>query len=474
MTEMAMGVIIGNRDFFADELCKKGRNDLLPILKEMGIEPILLDEEEGVYGSIQDRNDAKKSIELFKKQKEKIKGIIVSLPNFGDEKSIVETIKESDLDVPVLVHAFPDRIDELDYINRRDSFCGKISVCNNLKQFGINFSLTESHTLSPDSKEFRAEIDKFIGVCNVIDKLKGARIGLIGIRPADFNTVRFSEKILQRNNISVEPISMLYFVNKVEKLDNDNKEVVSSLEELKSYMDTSKVPESAMIKMAKLNVIYNKWVNENEIDAVAFQCWDSLQNSLGINPCTVMSIFSNRGIPSACESDVMGALSMLALQAASEKPSGIVDWNNNYGDDPDKAIIFHCGNFAKDIYSCKGNSCPQVNYPEILGSTLGQENTYGSIDGEIKPDNITFVRVHTNDNKGEIEAYLAEGEITDDLLDTFGSRGVAEVEGLQDLMNYICQNGFEHHVAINLSLVSDILEEAMTNYLGWKVYNHKK
>jgi L-fucose isomerase-like protein len=473
MNKVSMGVLIGNRDFFADELCEKGRNDLLPILKEMGIQPILLDEEEGVFGSIQDRKDAKKSIDLFKKHKENIKGIIVSLPNFGDEKSIVETIKESDLDVPVLVHAFPDKVDELDYINRRDSFCGKISVCNNLKQFGIDFSLTKNHTLAPDTKEFKDEIDKFIGVCNVVDKLKGARIGLIGIRPADFNTVRFSEKILQRNNISVEPISMLDFVNKVESLDKDNSAVINSLEELNSYMDTSKVPESAMMKMAKLNVIYKKWVKENEIDAVAFQCWDSLQNSLGINPCTVMSIFSNIGIPSACESDVMGAVSMLALQAASKKPSGIVDWNNNYGDNPDKAIIFHCGNFAKDIYSCNGNSCPQINYPEILGSTLGQENTYGSIDGEIKPDNITFARVHTNDNNGEIEAYLAEGEITDDLLDTFGSRGVAEVEGLQNLMNYICKNGFEHHVAINLSLVSDILEEAMTNYLGWKVYNHK-
>lgn len=474
MDKITLGVIIGNRDFFADELCKEGRESLLPILEANGIKPIILDEDEGVYGSVQNRDDACKCANLFKKHSDEIKGIIVTLPNFGDEKSIVEAIKMSGLDVPILVHGFSDDTGKLDYIQRRDSFCGKISVCNNLRQNGFNYSLTSLHTVDPATEHFREDLNKFIGVCNVFDKVKGARIGLIGARPADFNTVRFSEKILQKNDISVEPIGLLQLINDIDKLSDDDKEVQEAIKELNAYLDTSAVPAVSMVKIAKLLIVYREWVVENEIDAVAFQCWDTLQGSLGVNPCLVMSVLSNEGVPSACESDVMGALSMYALQAASELPSAIVDWNNNYDNDPDKAVIFHCGNYPKEVYSCSANVCPKVSYPEILGSTLGKENTYGAIEGRIKASEITFARVSTDDITGKIQVYLAEGEITEDSLDTFGSWGVARVAGLQKLMNYICSNGFEHHVAINLSSVADVLAEAFNNYLGWKVYKHKE
>ena len=246
-----------------------------------------------------------------------------------------------------------------------------------------------------------------------------------------------------------------------------------SLQKIKNYMDTELVSETDLNKMAKLMVVYNNWIEANELDAVAFRCWDSLQESLGINPCLVMSLFSNNLIPSACESDVMGALSMLALQEASKSPSGLVDWNNNYGKDPEKAVLFHCGNFPKNIYKCSGKDCPSVNYPPILASTLGQENTYGTIDGHLKAGPITFARLSTNDEDGTIKAYLAEGEITSDELDTFGSWGVVKVNKLQKLMSYICQQGFEHHVAINLAQVKNILDEAFSKYMGWDVYNHE-
>jgi len=473
MDKITMGVIIGNRGFFADELCKAGREKLLPVLEENGVKPIVLDENQGVYGSVQNREDAQKCAQLFKEHADEIKGIVVTLPNFGDEKAIAEAIKISGLDVPVLIHAFADETGKLDYIHRRDSFCGKISVCNNLKQYNIKYSLTNLHTVDPETDQFKDDIIKFVGVCNVLDNIKGSRLGLIGARPADFNTVRFSEKILQNNDISVEPIGLLQLINEIEELSNDDNEVKEALEELNSYLDTSSVPTEAMNKMAKLLVVYRRWVEDNDIDAVAFQCWDSLQGTLGINPCMVMSLLSNQGVPSACESDIMGALSMYALQSASDLPSAIVDWNNNYDNDPDKAVIFHCGNYPKDVYSCSGNRCPQVKFADILGSTLGEGNTYGAIKGNIKAGDVTFGRIHTDDNSGKVQVYLAEGKVTEDYLDTFGSWGVTRVEGLQDLMTYICKTGFEHHVAINLSSVADILEEAFTNYLGWEVYNHK-
>lgn len=464
MGKIKMGVIIGNRGFFADELCKTAREELLPVLEEAGIEPIILHEEEGIYGSVETREDAKKCAKLFKKHREEIKGVIVSLPNFGDEKAIAETLRMSGLEVPILVHAFPDNVDKLDYENRRDSFCGKISVCNNLRQYGIKFSLTEFHNVAPGSENFKKDLNKFIGVCRVVDKLKGARIGVIGPRPADFNTVRYSEKLLEHYNISVEPIGL---INILEMIEEDQEVINKNRERIESYITTDGVPGASLEKMAGFLDAVEKWIEENELDAVAFQCWDAIQQYFGINPCTVMSMLSNRKIPAACEADVLGTLSMLALQEASDSPSALVDWNNNYGSEPDKFIVFHCGNFAKDIYS----SC-SVNYAEILGSTLGNENTYGAIYGRIKPGQITFARLTTDDVEGKIKALVAEGEVADEELKINGSWGAVEVPELQKLMQYICTNGFEHHVAVNLSSVADILDEAFTKYLGWEVYNH--
>ncbi len=462
MEKIKLGVIIGNRDFFSDKLCKKARAELLQVLKNKGVEPVILPVEEGVYGSVETREDAKKCAALFKEKKDEIKGVIVSLPNFGDEKAISEALSMSGLDVPILIHAFPDASDKLSYEHRRDSFCGKISVCNVLRQYGIKYTLTKLHNEAPDSKEFKKDLHKFIGVCNVVDTLQGARVGMIGPRPADFETVRYSEKILQSYNISVEPIGLLDILESIDDdFENDNYKRISS------YIPTGNVPEESLEKMAGFLGGVEKWIKENELDTIAIQCWDALQKSLGINPCTVMSLLSNSGIPASCEADVMGAISMLALQAASSSPSALVDWNNNFDDDPNKFVVFHCGNYAKDFYS----SCT-MSYAEILGSTLGNDNTYGAIDGRIKPGEITFARITTDDVSGKVKALLAEGTVADKKLDVAGSWGLIDVPDLQDLMKHICLNGFEHHVAINLSSVSDILDEAFSTYMNWEVYQH--
>ncbi len=465
MSQIIMGVIMGNRGFFSSELCKDARKRILSVLEASGVKPIILSPEEGVYGSVESRKDAVKSAELFKKHREEIKGIIVTLPNFSDEKGIAETLRLSGLQVPVLVHAFPDDMEKLDYENRRDSFCGKISVCNNLKQYGIKFSLTQLHNEEPESTEFKRDLEKFKGVCRVVDTLQGARVGVIGPRPADFNTVRYSEKLLQNNDITVEPTGVIDIIGQVKEVKEDI--IEKRLQEIKDYINTDCVPEESMDKIAAFYEVVKNWIEKNDLDSIAVQCWDSLQKHLGINPCTAMSMLSSSLLPASCEADVAGAVSMLALQAASQQPSALVDWNNNFGSEPDKCLLFHCGNYAKEVYS----SC-RMNFAEVLGSTLGEENTYGAIYGLMKTGKITFARISTDDNNGKIKTYLAEGSLIDQELPDTGSWGAVEIKGLQDLMKYLCRNGFEHHVAINLSSTADILAEAFENYLGWEVYNH--
>jgi L-fucose isomerase-like protein len=466
MARATIAVIIGNRNFFPDWLVAEGRKDILAVLKEMNVEPVLLSRSDTKLGGVESFEDAKKCAALFKEKQDRIDGILVVLPNFGDEKGVADTIKLSGLRVPILVQAYPDKHNEFGVERRRDAFCGKISVCNNLRQYGYPFSLTSVHTVHPTDKSFKADLNKFVGVCRVVKGLKNARLGAVGARPGAFNTVRFSEKLLQKSGISVSTIDLSEIFGRANKLADNDRKVKRRLEAIKSYIETKKMPDSALIKMAKLGVVLDDWMDENDLDATAIQCWTSIQQNFGINACTLMSMMSEKLMPSACEVDVTGAVSMYALELASGKPSALVDWNNNYAD-PNKCVLFHCGNWARSFFKeCRMASA------EILGTILGEENTYGAVAGQAVAGPVSFARITTDDVQGKIRTYVGDAALTADRLDTFGSRAVVEVANLQKLLQYICKNGFEHHVAINLSHSAAILAEAFENYFGWEVYYH--
>ena len=459
-----IGIIIGNRDFFPDKLVAEARTEMLDLFKTLGITPILLNETESKLGGVEIFAEAQKCAALFKKHADEIDGILVVLPNFGDEKGVAETIKLSGLNVPVLIQAYPDDLSKMDVINRRDAWCGKISVCNNLYQFGIKFSLTTKHVVSPGDESFINDLKNFMAVCRVVKGTRKVRIGAVGARPGGFNTVRYSEKILQRNGISVLTVDLSEILGNANKLSKDDRSVKEKLEKIHAYASTGKTPNEKLIQIAKLDVVLADFMEENCLDATAIQCWTSLQKNYGCNVCTSMSMMSENMLPSACEVDVTGTLSMYAMQLASGSPSALVDWNNNYADDDNKCVLFHCGNWAKSFL-------PDITISTapIIGTSVGTENTYGALDGRTPASPLTYGRISTDDCKGIIKAYVGEGELTNDLLNTFGNRAVAQINNLQGLMNYVCRNGFEHHVVMNASKTAGILKEAFENYLGWEV-----
>ena len=464
------GLIVGNRGFFPDDLARVGREEILKVLKENDCEVVALkpEETEKGNGSVFTRADGNRCAELFKKNADSLDGIIITLPNFGEERVNADILKAANLDIPVLVQASRDYPDKASQDFRRDSFCGKISTCNNLTQYGIPFSLTEKHTLEVTSDEFKQELAKFAGVCRVVKGLKNCRIGAIGARPAAFNTVRYSEKILEAHGISVETIDLSEIFGQVERLADKDPKVVEKLKAIKSYMSCGSVSEANLLKMAKLGVVIDGFIEDNELDATAVQCWTSMEEYFGVVPCTVMSMLSNSLCPSACEVDVGGALGMYALQLASGRPSALLDWNNNYGDELDKCVLFHCSNLPKEFF----NEI-EMDYQAIIAGSVGKENTYGTVVGRIKAVPMTFARFTTDDLEGRILTYVGEGEFTKDKFETFGGYGVAKIENLDKLMQFVCRNGFEHHVSVNLSSVADILNEAFTNYLGFGTYYHK-
>jgi L-fucose isomerase-like protein len=469
MTSQTLGIVFGNRDFFPDALVSDARRDVLALFESMGIEGVLLGEHETKRGAVETWQDAKACADLFRTHRDRIDGVLVCLPNFGDEKGVADTLKLAGLGVPVLVQAYPDDLEQLDVARRRDAFCGKVSVCNNLRQYGITYSLTERHTVHVGSPAFRDELAKFLGVCRVVKGLRSARIGAIGARPNAFNTTRFSEKLLQDSGISISTLDLSEVLEGARKLTDNDPRVTAKIAEITGYASAASVPTASLLLMAKLGVVVLEWATALDLDATAIQCWNSLQQNYGVNCCTLMSMMSERLMPSACEVDVAGAVSMYALQLASGRPSALVDWNNNYGDDPDKCVFFHCGNWAKVFVPDA-----VISTAPILGTTLGEQNTYGAMAGRTPGGSpVTFGRVSTDDRDGCIRAYVGEGRFTDDPLKTFGMRAVVEVPDLQRLMRVICRNGFEHHAAMNASRCAGVLVEAMDTYFGWDVYVHE-
>lgn len=456
-----LGVIVGNRDIFPDRLAHEGGREVIKTLKELGFSIVTLFSERSGEGTLQTRRDSKKCADLFKSKADEIIGILVTLPNFGDEKSIVEAIRLSKLNVPVMVHAFPDRVEKMDRENRRDSFCGKFSLCNNLKQYGIQFTNTSCHVEDPSSEDFKKDVQFFGKVCYVVKKLRSARLGLIGVRPSPFNTVRYSEKILESEGISVETVSLSDILQRAQGMDEKHDRMQEVLAEINQYFSIEGVPREPIIKTAKLSLAILEWAEENDLDGVAVQCWPTIEKLYGIVPCAAISIITERSLLAACEADITGLLSMYALQLASGNHPALVDLNNNYGDSPDKFVAFHCSNFPRSLFVDKPKFCRHFALHE-----------YGALHGKIRPGPITLFRISTDDKRGKIRTYIAEGEITDDQLETFGGYGVVRIKGLQRLLQYIANEGFEHHVAIVHGHVADILEEAVKKYLGWDFYRH--
>ncbi len=463
------GVIISNRSFFPDHLVRTAREKLMAAMEQWGHQVIALSPEDTCLGQTMTYEEAKKCAALFRAHSDEIEGIIVCLPNFGEETGVADAIKMSGLNVPILIQACDDDLDKLQLENRRDAYCGKLSLCSNLYQYGIPYSLTARHTCPVDSEEFHADVERFARICAVVKALRTARIAQLGARVTPFRTVRYSEKLLQQAGISVITEDMSEIFADAWLMQDDDPRVLAREAEIRAYGNICPgIAREKVLKQAKLSLTVDQWMADHECVASAVQCWDSVEANYGCAACLSMSMMSSRGLPSACETDVMGAVSLLALLKASGVAPVYQDWDNNYGGDTDRCVNVHCSNYPAAAFREK----PEIANLDILATTLGTEYSFGALKGRVRPDKMTFLKVSTDDRRGVIKCYLGQGEFTDDPLETFGGVAVCHVKNLDGLMHYVAKNGFEHHVAIVQAECADILEEALGNYLGWEVYRH--
>src|SRR5258705_10572819 len=316
-----------------------------------------------------------------------------------------------------------------------------MSACNNLHQYSIPYSLTTLHTEKPDSPEFAKDLEWFAGVCRMVKGLRNLRIGALGARPTAFNTVRYSEKLLEASGISVETLDLSEVLGRISRIKDTDDAVAQKLSAIQKYVTTSGIPPAALLKMAKLGAVLDGWMKNSNVHITAVQCATSLEENLGVVPCTVMSMMSDSLLSSACEVDVCGVLAMHALQLASETPSALLDWNNNYGNDPNKAVCFHCSNLPKHFFNEV-----KMDFQEIIAGTVGKENTFGTCVGRVKAGPIGFARLSTDDAHGKIRGYSGSGRFTDDPLDTFGGAGEVRTVTCKNYLETFWQNASGPHV----------------------------
>lgn len=469
MERQTFGVIVTTRSFFPSHLVRTAREQITALLDRLGYDCVMVSENDTQYGAVLTYEEAQTCAKLFRANAERISGIICVLPNFGEELGVAEAVSLANLQVPILVQACDDDFDKLDMDNRRDAFCGKLSLCNNFYQRGIPYTLTSTHTCKIDSDDFAKDVVKFAGVCRVVNGMRGARIAMLGARPVAFNTVRYSEKILQKYGISVQTVDMSEVIAAAQQY-NDAEKIAEKEHEIRGYGRIPDYIEDYKItKQAKLCLVMEEFVSKLHCQASTVQCWDSVENNYGCATCLAMSMLGEKGRPSACESDVTGAVSMLAAQLAAQSAPALMDWNNNIREDRDQCISLHCANFPKSFFGIENI---EIECLDVLGSTLGKDRTFGACKGQVAVGPMTFVRFTTDDMNGKMKMYVGEGEFMPEHLPTKGGVANCRVPGLQKLMRYLCENGFEHHVCFVRGHVAEILEEA-AKYMGISCYHHQ-
>ena len=459
---MEFALYLGNRGFFPERLIAEARREVTEALAALGIDTLCAPENLTRYGAVETAAEGRAFAAFLDRHRGEYDGVLLVLPNFGDENGASEAL--CDCGVPIYILAYPDKLDKMDFQSRRDAFCGKLSITDVFTQFNIPFTAWVPHTLHPASSRFAEEMRQFAAVCRIVRGMKRCRIGAIGARPTAFKTIRFDEVALQKKGITVEVFDNSDLLLEVEKVKAGSSELEAKVSRFREYTDFDGVPAYRVEMLARLSVAIDRMIERYELQAVGLRCWLDLEQTLKVSPCVVLSELNDRGIPAACELDVGNAVTMYALSLASQEPAACLDWNNNYEEDPDRCILFHCGPVAQKLMAARGRV---IDHP-MFAKSLGEGCAFGCNVGRLRPMSFTFASAATVD--GKVRFYSGEGEFTSDRLpeEFFGCGGVARIPELQPKLVRIGRGGYRHHVSMTEGSWRRALDEAFTNYLGYE------
>ena len=458
---MKLALLIANRGFFPSTVIDLAREDMRTAALKEGIQLLEMDPALTRYGAVETREEGAVYADFLAHHYGEYEGVIICLPNFGDENGIKEAIR--DVNVPILLQAYPDELGKLDFDNRRDAFCGKLGLCAVLKQMRTTFTSGEPFVMHPLSQEFQRELSDFAGICRIVSRMRHLRIGVLGARTTAFKSVRFDEAAMETRGADVETLDLTQVFARIREITDDDPRLADWREELERISDMRDVPDYASIHQGKLGIALQELQREMALDVMAIRCWSEMQYEFKITPCTVMGILNQRGIPVVCETDVTNAPAMMALSLASGRPAGWSALNNNNGRAPDACIMFHCGPLPIDLLSGPGH----MEEHKMFVKTQGEDCSWGVNAGKLKPGIITVCGMRTE--YGEIRYFVEEAEVVDVPVDEgfFGTYGVVKIPGLQRKLRHMSEEGFRHHAIITSGDQSRRVREALTKYLGY-------
>ncbi len=422
---MRFALYFGNRGFMPAELIEGARKDMVEAVTKAGYEYLIMDRDATRYGAVETRDEGRIYARWLMSHKGEYDGVILCQPIFIDENGAITALQ--DAGVPILMQAYPDEIGKMDFAHRRDAFCGKFSVTDVFEQYQVPYTVMTPHVVHPLSEAFAQNLHDFTAICRVVNGMKRFTIGA---RTTAFKTVRFDEITMQRHGINVESFDLSELFELVRAKKDEDEAVKRKRKVLEGYTDFSGVPEEKRQMLAKISVVIDEYIESYHLDAVALR----------------------------------SAITMRALQLATEGPAACLDWNNNYGEDPDKVILFHCGSTAQKLMKEKGKVTSHKMFDkEDPGSG------FGTNEGRIGAFPMTYSNCKTEN--GKITVYVSEGEFTEDEIEAefFGCGGVARISNLQRKLIRLARGGFKHHTTVARGHVKHILEEAFRYYLGYDV-----
>lgn len=464
---MKFALYFGNRGFMPGELIEGARADMIKAVTDAGYEYLAMDASLTRYGAVETREEGRLYHDWLKSHEGEYDGVILCMPIFIDENGAAAALQ--DANVPILMQAYPDEIGKMDFSHRRDAFCGKFSVTDVFYQYKIPFTVLKPHVVHPLSAAFAENLKDFAAICRVVKGMKRFNLGCIGARTTAFKTVRFDEVTLQRYGINVESFDLSELVYQVGQKKDDDPAVLAKIARLEHYADFSKVPAENKRTLAKISVVIDDYIRDYRLDALTLRCWNEMETILRVCPCVLISELNDRGITCSCEIDLTSAITMRALALASEKPAACLDWNNNYGDDENKVILFHCGPVAQTLMAGKGTVTEHKMFAK------GDPGSgWGTNEGRIAAFDMTFSNGFTEN--GTFKVYASEARFTGEPIEKsfFGCGGVAEIPDLQNKLIRLARGGFKHHTTVGMGHMKSVLTEAFRTYLGYEVIDIDK
>ena len=459
---MKLALLVANRGFFPSSVIESAYDEMRQAAARAGVELLEIEKDRVKYGAVETTQEGMVYHDFLEEHHGEYDGVIISLPNFGDENGIKAALR--DVNVPVLLQAYPDEIGKMDFANRRDAFCGKLGLCAVFKQMGFKFTSGKPFVMHPLSADFEKELKEFAEICSVVRRMRYMRLGVFGARTTAFKSVRYDEGAMENVGCDVESYDLTMVMEKYNEISADCADAKLFRERLLATGDYSDAAPYALENLSRLGAAMKAFVDDNHLDAISIRCWSELQHLLHIAPCALLGIFNSMGVPTACETDASNALAAMALNAASGEPTGCLDINNNYGTDPDKAVLFHCGPLPVELMVKPGH----IEEHLMFTKTQGENCSWGVNVGHIKPGVTTISGMRTEN--GEVHYFVERAEITDDPIEAgfFGTPGVVKMDNLQDKLFSMQNQGFRHHAIITPGDHVRAVEEALSKYLGYK------